>query len=159
MRQEGLVSNYTTAQFKIHKARCNEEKIENIVDRQFKGYEHLKIVVSDLPYVRVGNAWHYICVLVDLFNREIIVYSTGRNKEALLVKKAFAKVITSLDNIQIFHNDRGNEFKNQLINETLETFEIQRSLSKKGCPYDNAVAEATFKILKTEFVNNCFLRH
>lgn len=27
-------------------------------------------------------------------------------------------------------------------------------LSKKGCPYDNAVAEATFKIIKTEFVNN-----
>ncbi|UQD51797.1 hypothetical protein C0971_06915 [Bacillus methanolicus] len=22
----------------------------------------------------------------------------------------------------------------------------------KGCPYDNAVAEATFKIIKTEFV-------
>ncbi|MFF2479942.1 IS3 family transposase [Paenibacillus sp. NPDC058071] len=23
----------------------------------------------------------------------------------------------------------------------------------KGCPYDNAVAEATYKIMKTEFVN------
>lgn len=23
-----------------------------------------------------------------------------------------------------------------------------------GCPYDNAVAEATYKIIKTEFVNN-----
>ena len=32
--------------------------------------------------------------------------------------------------------------------------DIKRSLSKKGCPYDNAVAEATFKIFKTEFVFN-----
>lgn len=24
----------------------------------------------------------------------------------------------------------------------------------KGCPYDNAVAEATFKIFKTEFAKN-----
>ena len=29
-----------------------------------------------------------------------------------------------------------------------------RSLSKKGCPYDNAVAEATYKIIKTEFAFN-----
>jgi transposase InsO family protein len=56
--------------------------------------------------------------------------------------------------IQIFHTDHGNEFKNQAIDETLKTFEIQRSLSHKGCPYDNAVAEATFKIIKTEFVRN-----
>ncbi|MFZ0447262.1 MAG: IS3 family transposase, partial [Bacillus sp. (in: firmicutes)] len=39
-----------------------------------------------------------------------------------------------------------------LIDDALKTFNIQRSLSMKGCPYDNAVAEATFKIIKTEFV-------
>ncbi len=60
----------------------------------------------------------------------------------------------SLEKINIFHTDRGNEFKNQLIEETLEAFDITRSLSRKGCPYDNAVAEATFKIIKTEFVKN-----
>lgn len=63
-------------------------------------------------------------------------------------------VSENLGNIHIFHTDRGNEFKNQLIDETLETFNITRSLSHKGCPYDNAVAEATFKIIKTEFVKN-----
>jgi putative transposase len=52
----------------------------------------------------------------------------------------------------MFHTDRGNEFKNKLIDEALEAFGIQRSLSMKGCPYDNAVAEATFKTIKTEFV-------
>uniref|UniRef100_UPI0015B62452 integrase core domain-containing protein n=1 Tax=Staphylococcus aureus TaxID=1280 RepID=UPI0015B62452 len=39
-----------------------------------------------------------------------------------------------------------------LIDEVLETFKIKRSLSTKGCPYDNAVAEATMKAMKTEFV-------
>ncbi len=60
----------------------------------------------------------------------------------------------SLKSIHIFHTDRGNEFKNWLIEEMLETFDITRLLSHKGCPYDNAVAEATFKIIKTEFVKN-----
>ena len=36
----------------------------------------------------------------------------------------------------------------------LSTFEIKRSLSKKGCPLDNAVAEATYKIIITEFAHN-----
>jgi SOS response regulatory protein OraA/RecX len=31
MKQEGLVSSYTVAQFKPHVAKCNEDKIENIV--------------------------------------------------------------------------------------------------------------------------------
>ena len=62
-----------------------------------------------------------------------------------------------LRQIQLFHTDRGNEFKNKLIDDALKTFNIQRSLSMKGCPYDNAVAEATFKIIKTEFVKGHIL--
>jgi len=152
MKQEGLISKYTIAQFKPHIDKCNESKVANLVERKFNQQHHLNVVVSDLTYVRVGMSWHYICVLIDLFNREIIGYSAGRSKDAKLVAKAFAKVNMNLENIQIFHTDRGNEFKNQLIDETLETFHIKRSLSMKGCPYDNAVAEATFKIIKTEFV-------
>lgn len=154
MKQEGLVSCYTTAQFHPQKDTCNESKIENIVDRKFDEQPYRNVVVSDLTYVRVGTSWNYICVLVDLFNREIIGYRAGTNKTASLVKQAFQSIQGNLNEIQIFHTDRGNEFKNQLIDETLETFEIRRSLSHKGCPYDNAVAEATFKIIKTEFVKN-----
>jgi putative transposase len=47
-----------------------------------------------------------------------------------------------------------DEFKNHLIDEVSQTFGIKRSLSMKGCPYDNAVSEATYKVIKTEFVRN-----
>ena len=60
-------------------------------------------------------------------------------------------MLINLKKVKIFHTDRGNEFKNKLIDELLDTFEIERSLSKKECPYDNAVAEAGYKIIKTEF--------
>ena len=154
MKQEGLVSTYTTALFHPQKDTCNESKMENVVNRKFDEQPYLNVVVSDLTYVRVGMSWNYICILVDLFNREIIGYSAGSHKTAKLVKQALMTVKGSLENINIFHTDRGNEFKNQLIEETLKVFDITRSLSHKGCPYDNAVAEATFKILKTEFVKN-----
>lgn len=154
MKQEGLVSSYTVAQYKPHVYNCNESKTENIIKRKFNNQPQYNVVVSDLTYVRVGMNWHYICILVDLFNREIIGYSAGKNKDAPLVSKAFSRVSVNLENIQIFHTDRGNEFKNRELDEILKTFHIKRSLSMKGCPYDNAVAEATFKIIKTEFVKN-----
>ena len=154
MKQNGLVSNYTTAQFKPNRDTCNESKTENLLNRRFHDREYRDVVISDLTYVMVGKQWNYICVLVDLFNREIIGYSAGEHKTAELVKEAFRQVEGSLQDIRLFHTDRGNEFKNQTIGELLEAFHIERSLSRKGCPYDNAVAEATFKIIKTEFVWN-----
>ena len=72
MKQEGLVSTYTVAQYKPHVAKCNEDKIENKVNREFDDHPQHNVVVSDLTYVRVGNSWNYICLLIDLFNREII---------------------------------------------------------------------------------------
>jgi len=59
----------------------------------------------------------------------------------------------NLRQIQLLHTDCGSEFKNKLIDETQAVLQIGRSLSIKGCPYDNAVAEAAFKNIKTEFIH------
>jgi len=146
-----LVSNYTIKQYKIHKNKCNEDDVKNIVNREFDSREDLEIIVSDLTYVNVMGKWNYICLLINLFNREIVGYSAGSRKNAELVYEAFLNSKVNLSKIKIFHTDRGSEFKNKIIEEVLNTFEIKRSLSKKGCPYDNAVAEAGYKIIKTEF--------
>ena len=75
MDKYGLVSNYTINQFKVYKSTCNEEKIANEVERKFNGRKYLEVVISDLTYVRVRNKWCYVCLIIDLFNREIIGYS------------------------------------------------------------------------------------
>ncbi|MFC5986392.1 IS3 family transposase [Marinicrinis lubricantis] len=153
MKEQGLVSTYTIAQYKPHKTACNEAATANVLKREFEQTEAKRFVVSDLTYVKVQNQWYYICVLIDLFNRELIGHSAGPNKDAALISRAFANVKGDLRQIQWFHTDRGSEFKNEKMDELLETFNIGRSLSMKGCPYDNAVAEATYKVMKTEFIN------
>jgi len=152
MKLRGLVSAYTRKEYKNKSAKCNESVVPNLLDRQFNGLEQFAAVVSDLTYVRVGQKWQYVCILLDLFNREIIGYSSGAHKDAQLVQAAFAKVKGNLAQIQMFHTDRGKEFDNSLIDEMLDAFNISRSLSLRGCPYDNAVAEATFKLFKAEFI-------
>lgn len=152
MSSEALVSSYTVAQYKVSKSKINEEEVSNRVDRKFNDRKAYEVIVSDLTYVRVGTRWNYICTLIDLHNREIVGYSCGPTKDSGLVFKAFSRIKTNLNQIEYFHTDRGNEFKNKLINQVLDTFDIKRSLSNKGSPYDNAVAEAIFKSIKTEFV-------
>lgn len=153
MKELGLVSTYTVAQFKPYASSCNESSVQNELNREFTQDEALAVVVSDLTYVRVEKKWHYVCLFVDLFNREIIGYSAGEHKTATLVYQAISSIEANLHDVKMFHTDRGKEFDNKLISEALETFGITRSLSMKGCPYDNAVAEAMFKVFKTEFAH------
>lgn len=152
MKENGLVSNYTVKQFKVEKTSCNEKKIPNIIDRKFDDRAILEACVSDLTYVKVDGRWNYICIIVDLNNREIIGYAAGAKKDANLVKEAIYGIRYPLNKLKIFHTDRGKEFDNKEIDNILDIFGINRSLSKKGSPYDNAVAEAVNKVMKTEFI-------
>lgn len=154
MKGMGLVSVYNTMKYKSSHASCNEQHIANIVDRNFAVGQAKTVLVSDLTYVRVGKRWMYLCTIVNIATRQIVGYSAGEHKNADLVEKAFAKISMSLFEAELFHTDRGREFDNKKIDDLLSVFSIKRSLSKKGCPYDNAVAEALYKIIKTEFVRN-----
>ncbi|MBE0344280.1 hypothetical protein E4V51_31465, partial [Paenibacillus sp. 28ISP30-2] len=62
MKEQGLVSTYTVAQYKPHTTACNEAATVNTLNREFNQTESKRVVVSDLTYVKVRNQWHYICV-------------------------------------------------------------------------------------------------
>jgi len=92
MKEQSLVSKNTVAQYKPTKSPCNESEIGNVLNREFTQEQELRVVVSDLTYVRLDQRWHYICILVDLYHREIISYSAGPNKTAALVQVVTLKV-------------------------------------------------------------------
>lgn len=73
-------------------------------------------------------------------------YSCNKDKVQNIVNRDFqnrSNLDMVVSNINIFHTDRGNEFKSKIKDEVLETFDIKRLLRKKGRSYDNAVAEPT----------------
>ena len=117
----------------------------NVVARGWRqGAAHPYMQRPDL--VRVGASWNYVCLLVPL-QQGIVGHSAGPRKDARLVKSAFATLSFPISDIEVFHADRGSEFDNAEIDLMLEAFGIERSLSAKGCPYDNAVDESTNRIL------------
>jgi len=153
MKKYGLVSKYTLRQSPKKKSTTvNNDAVANIVNREFDEREKYEVVVSDLTYVKIGGKWHYLCLLLDLCGRKIIGSAAGNQKNAKLVETAFYTIETDLRRIKFFHTDRGSEFKNKLIEDILDGFGIARSLSAKGTPHDNAVAESMYNIIKTEMI-------
>ena len=112
------------------------------------------IIVADLTYLKVGQKWNYLGVLLELSARKIAGFSIGQHKTAELVMQPLSQFKALLSSIVLFHSERGKEFNNQLLHSCFDVFAITRSLSHKGSPYDNATTEATFKTIKTEFVKN-----
>ena len=152
MNENGLVSAYSQRKYRPHATKPSDADVPNLVAREFDGRLPRTNVVGDLTYVRVGGRWNYVCLLVDLYNREIVGRSAGPRKDASLVKAAFATLQFPISDVEVFHTDRGSEFDNMAIGEMLDVFGVARSLSRKGNPYDNAVIESTNRILKKELI-------
>ena len=104
MKENGLVSTYTVKQYKVHKQTCNNDKIDNKLKRNFNQEERMKVIVSDLTYVNVAGKWNYICLMLDLYNREIVGYTAGKHKDDDLVRKAITTIKYDLNKIEIFYN-------------------------------------------------------
>ena len=103
--------------------------------------------------MRVGSSWAYVCLPGDLANRQIAGHSVGVGHDADLVLAAFAALRFPLDEIEVFHTDRGGEFTGERIERMLDVFGITRSLSRPGNPYDNAVVESTNRLVKKELIH------
>jgi len=154
MKKYNLVSKYVK-RARVRKAKenaVNDENQPNIVERKWDGRLPLEVVVSDLTYVKVNSQWHYICLIVDVATRDIIGSAAGRNKDAKLVRKAIYRADVDLRGIDIFHTDRGGEFKNEILDDIIHAFGMRRSLSAKGTPVDNAVMESLYNCVKAELV-------
>ena len=108
MRENGLSSAYSGRAPKGGDRPVQPPSAENVLARSFDGHAPRTHVAADLAYVRAGGSWCYVCLLVDLYNRETVGCSCGRRKDARLVKAAFSNVAFPLTAIEVFHSDSKN---------------------------------------------------
>ena len=148
MKRRGVTGAYARGTSEPHRTRADGAGLANILDREFDGYGPRTHLAGGLTYVRVGGEWAYVCLLAGLANRGITGHSAGRARDASLVLGAFATLGFPLTGVEVFHTDRGGGFDNARIDGLLDVFDIGRSPSGKGDPYDNAVVESTDRLLK-----------
>ena len=152
MRRRGMAGAYARRTSEPHRTRADGAGLANILGREFDGYGPRAHLAGGLTYVRVGGEWAYVCLLIGLANRSIAGHGADTGRTADLVMAAFATLDFPLTEVEVFHTDRGSEFDNAKIDELLDVFDIRRSLSRKGNPYDNAVVESTNRLLKKELI-------
>lgn len=128
----------------------------NLLDRVFTTSRQCEVWVSDITYVRTGEGWMYLTVIIDLWDRKVIGWSVSKTlkaKDTVIPAWRMAIANRPITEKIIFHSDRGvqyacNEFKNRLSAHPM----VIQSMSRKGDCWDNAVAESFFKTIKTEWI-------
>ena len=134
-------------------------KYENLLQRRFQADEPNRKWVTDISYIHTKEGVLYLSMIRDLYDNSIVAYKTATQQSVNLVldtirlamKKEKKRVAAELR----LHSDQGFQYTSQAYFKLTQSYGITPSMSRKGNPYDNAMAENFFSILKTE----CIYRH
>lgn len=129
----------------------------NILDRDFTVNGQNQVWVSDITYIRTGEGWMYLTVIIDLFNRKVVGWSMGQTlgtAETIIPAWKMAIMSNNITDRLVFHSDRGSQYAGHDFTDILKGYNglVVQSMSRKGNCWDNAVAESFFKSLKVEWV-------
>ena len=126
----------------------------NLLNRDFKAEKPNQKWVTDISYIKTAQGMLYLSVIRDLYDNSIVAYKTGTSQNINLVlstiiaAKKKEKVTTELQ----LHSDQGFQYTSQAYYRLTQSYGITPSMSRRGNPYDNALAENFFSILKTECI-------
>lgn len=126
----------------------------NLLRRNFDAKEPNLKWVSDITYIKVGKAWLYLAVVMDLFSRKIIGWALNTHMREGLVIEAFNMAVSTREpnGNTLIHSDRGVQYRGNEYQDRLKAHNIQCSMSRKGNCWDNAAMESFFSRLKVELI-------
>ena len=134
-------------------------KYKNLLNREFRADRPNSKWVTDISYIHTKQGVLYLSMIRDLYDNSIVAYKTGTQQTVSLVldtvrlamKQEKKRVAAELH----LHSDQDFQYTSQAYFQLTKQYGITPSVSRKGNPYDNAMAENFFSILKTE----CIYRH
>ena len=127
----------------------------NLLQRRFHAAQPGTAWVGDITYIPTDEGWLYLAIVKDLCTRQVVGYAFSRHIDTELTLAALRMAMRRKrpDKGLIFHSDRGVQYASQAYRSELAKHGIRQSMSRKGDPYDNAVAENFFSCLKCELVH------
>ena len=112
--------------------------------------------VADITYVHLAEAFVYLAVILDAFSRKVVGWAMADHLRAELALDALTMALDQrvvVRDALVHHSDRGTQYACGDYLARLEAAGIMPSMSRAGCPYDNAMAESFMKTLKLEEVD------
>ncbi|MCE2597441.1 IS3 family transposase [Motilimonas cestriensis] len=133
----------------------NKPVYENELEQDFDVQYANQAWVQDITYIWTAEGWLYLAVVIDLYSRKVVGWSMGSRMKAKLVCDALTMAIWQRKPKAglIVHSDQGVQYASHQYRRILKLHKFVGSMSKKGCCWDNAVAESFFGSLKQERVH------
>ena len=131
-------------------------KYENLLNRDFHAEEPNRKWMTDISYIKTKQGVLYLSMIRDLYDNSIVSYKTATQQTVNLVLDTIRQAVHRekkkvAAELQL-HSDQGFQYTSQAYFQLTKQYGITPSMSRKGNPYDNAMAENFFSILKTECI-------
>lgn len=152
MQKYGLLSVIRRKKYRNYGEHLH--KYPNLLNRDFCAERPNQKWVTDISYIHTTQGVLYLSIIRDLFDNSIVAYKTGTEQNVNLVlntireAKKKEKVTAELQ----LHSDQGFQYTSTAYFNLTQSYGITPSMSRRGNPYDNALAENFFSILKTECI-------
>ena len=115
--------------------------------------------VSDITYWKIQTGEHlYISLITDACSRKIVGYNVAQTMEAIQSIAALQMAFATLEGVArpkqlIHHSDRGIQYCSSKYVNLLQDNGVKISMTEKGDPLENAIAERVNGIIKEEYLN------
>ena len=154
-KELGLKSITRRKSGKYKKAKVHKV-FENLLNQNFESNEINKKWCVDFTYLYLEDGRkRYNCTIIDLYDRSVVASKTDKYMTSNLAIKTIQQAIKAQPQIKgklILHSDQGSQYTSKEFVNFCEKTGITQSMSKIGCPYDNAPMERYFNTLKNELI-------
>ncbi len=154
MRKLGLRVTQRTA-YKVTTNRQHSDVVaDNLLNQNFNPVAANDVLAGDITYLRTGEGWMYLAIVMDLYSRRIVGWSIDKRMTTNLVKKALIKAVNLRQPNKglVFHSDRGSQYTSKSHRHLLENHGLCSSMGDVGACWDNAVVERFFGSLKYDWI-------
>ena len=111
-----------------------------------------QVWVGDITYVRLKGLFIYACLLMDVFTRMIRAWHNSQHlTQSLTLKPLETALCQSVP--EIHHSDQGVQYLSNAYISLLRHHDIEISVARRGCPWENRYAERLIRTLKEEEVH------
>ena len=159
-----VMQKYNLLSVVRRKKYCNystiAHKYPNLLNRDFHADKPNQKWVTDISYIHTKQGVLYLSIIRDLYDNSIVAHKTGTEQNLNLVLntiRAAKKKEKVTEELQL-HSDQGFQYTSHGYFKLTQLYNITPSMSRRGNPYDNAMAENFFSILKTECIHRTKLR-
>lgn len=155
MKRAGIVPK-TVRKFRVTTDSRKTVAAPNLLAQRFTVERPNQRWVSDITFIPTREGWLYLAVIIDLYSRAVIGWAMDERMKTTLVTDALKMALMrrKVRSPLLLHSDQGCQYAATDYRAMLAINGIECSMSRKGCCWDNAVAESFFHTLKTELVHH-----